>query len=148
MKERKYILAYGDLRDGMPSAQFYKDVTDMQYVQTVDQIGYNMYTWNNKCVIRPGEDKIVCDIMECDQSTFEEIYKDAIKADFFVKQFMQLSTVKQGLLPCYLFVYKNHMPENLRVKEGDWIKYCLSKKINKDVIKKKESFEQFIKSCN
>ena len=152
--DKRYILAYGGLRDGMSLSDFYKDVGYMKYIKTVEQTGYNLYALGNLPAIRPariidGTDRVMCDIMECDESTFDEIYKEATSNNFFMMKIMHVVNEMNKMLPCYLFVWKDGIPDRYRVMSGDWWRFILKDK-NNDSEKKQETiwFDTFVPSNN
>jgi len=153
--EKKYILAYGGLRDGLGAAEFYKDVGYFNFIEKVRIEDYSLYCINNKIpVIRPTinfeeDNGVTCDLMECDDETWADIYTEALRNDCMMVRLLQKSNWLQKTVPAFLFVYKNGVADSLKVKGGDWIRYILNRKpinnVNKEINKEEDCF---IRSSN
>lgn len=156
MSEKKYILAYGGLRDGLGAAEFYKDVGYFNFIERVRVEDYSLYCINSKTpVVRPTinfeeDNGVTCDLMQCDEETWQDIYTEALKNDFMMVRLLQKSNWLQKTVPAFLFVYKDGVADNLKIKGGDWIRYILNRKTIKNVNTEisKEEKDCFIRSSN
>jgi len=153
MNEKKYILAYGVLREGGWLYDFYHDVGEFNYIETTEQYGFNMFDLGNFPVVRAtsslNSDEITCDIIECSQETFEDIYEQQMRNGFYLLKIIRVIKKLQKSVPCYIFLWKNPVSDQYIVKGGDWYKHILKNKLkNEQNIKQEELELSFSRSNN
>lgn len=110
--EKKSIAVYGSLRKG----EYNYNRSDLDYIETIQLAGFNLHWLPYQSYypgIKEGDGKIVVDIMECSQPTFEQIVKMEERANYTAKE------IKIGNRDCTIFIYNGAVAD--LIPHGNWL---------------------------
>jgi len=123
-----YFLTYGSLRRGESNFNAYCSYYNLEYIKTIEILGYKLYSFGPYPGINyTGDEKdvLVCDLLGTNQKECSDsIDSMELGAGYHIEE--KVIPYDEKEVTAKLYVYSNPLTDNL-VPSGDWSKYLKEK---------------------